>query len=200
MDDDGQRVTPAGRRSRYRGRSGVRKEVLMLTGKETSRSADTAEEIRRLEELWAAPSAPDHDRGRSAGVLVAQATRKPVDGALAHLGWTLAGVWLVFVGSLLAAAPASQESYTPPLWVDVVVTAFWLALVAAALAGIARLARTGYAASLAAAGACLGLAIACTVTDHHTGGWWAYELGGALALGALSALGLRRACGTPSVG
>jgi membrane associated rhomboid family serine protease len=165
----------------------------MLTGKEASPSADTAEEIRRLEELWAAPSAPDHDHRRSARVLVAQATRKLVDRALAHLGWTLAAVWLVFVGSLLAAAPASQESYTPPLWVDAVVTAFWLTLAVAALAGMARLARAGYAASLAASGACLGLAIACTVTDHHTGGWWAYELGGALALGALSALGLRRA-------
>jgi hypothetical protein len=170
----------------------------MLTGKETVRSPDAVEDIRRLEELWEASAA--QERGGPGGSSVTQATRNLVGRALEHLGWVLAAVWLVFVGSLLAAAPASQQSYTPPLWVDLVVSAFWLTLIVAALAGMARFARTGYTASLAAAGACLGLGIACTVTDHHTGGWWAYEVGGALSLGVLSVLGLRRARASRSSG
>jgi hypothetical protein len=160
----------------------------MAAGKETLEAPG----IRPLGKPWAR-AVSDHDLRRRRTALVAQATSRVAHPALAYLGPILAALWLAFIVSLLVGAPAAPESYTPPLWVDVVLTAFWLALVVAALAGLGRLARTGYAASFAASAACLGLAVACTVTDHHTGGWWAYELGGALALGWLSALGLQRA-------
>jgi hypothetical protein len=145
------------------------------------------EDTRRLEAPWQATAAGEPALRRHSPAAAV------VDHVLDHPGWILLAVWPAYLGSLLFAAPAAPADYEPPVWVEVIVTAFWLTLVAAALAALARSALAGYAASFAAAGTCVGLAIACTVTDHHSGGWWAYELGGALVLGAVSAAGLRRA-------
>jgi len=144
------------------------------------------EEIRRLEGLWEGQTAAEPEPRRQSRAAAV------VDLVLDHPGWILLAAWPAHLGSLLFAAPAAPPDYAPPAWVDLIVAAFWLTLIGAALAALARSALAGYSASLAAASTCVGLAIACTVTDHHGGGWWEYELGGALALGALSVAGLRR--------
>jgi hypothetical protein len=160
----------------------------MLAGKDRLATPDAAEEIRRLEELWEAPAAPEPELGAPPGRLRALAAR-----ALAHPGWILLIAWPTFVASLLVGATAAEPGYVAPAWVQLVVAVFWLGLLAAAVSCAVRSAASSYAFSLTAAAAGIALAVGCTTTDHHTGAWWAYELGGSLALAGLSVAGLRRA-------
>jgi hypothetical protein len=151
-----------------------------------------ADELRRLETLWEAPTArePELDEPPS----FARSVAAHVAGML---GWLLAATWIVFLGSVLLLAPASQESATAPAWVDALIAGLWLALPMAAIGGFARSSWLGYGASLSAAGMATALSVACSTTGHHGGSWWLYELGGSIALAGLSAVGLWRARRAP---
>jgi hypothetical protein len=139
---------------------------------------DRADQIRELEELWAAPSAPEPARRSSHARSLPQ-----IPGAL------VAGGWLAFFAMVLVAEPAPSADVHTPLWGDLLVGANLVALFAAALVG-PLFGRFGFAA--AGIAGCLGMAIAiaCTATGHHAGNWWLAELGVTAALTGLAATGL----------
>ncbi|HEX2044303.1 MAG TPA: hypothetical protein VHF23_01610 [Gaiellaceae bacterium] len=139
-----------------------------------------ADELRELEELWAAPAVPEPG---------ARATERrllpTVPGGALAVGWTI-----FFVGVLLFE-PASSDSVHTPLWGDLLVGGFVLTLMAAALLG-SPFARFGFAAATVGGVLGMAVAVACRATGHHLGAWWLLELGAAAALTALAATGLRQ--------
>jgi hypothetical protein len=173
------------------GRADVRRSPMLSTRERLDSLLDgdaRAEELGRLEALWQASAVaePELDAPSSPEI--------PRERAGRRLGWLLAGSWVAFLAAVVVLAPPSQEPLaSEPLWVQYVVVGLWLALPLAAVGGAMRSAWLGYGASLSAAGMAVALSIACTTTGHHDGSWWAYELGGSLALVGLSLAGLRRA-------
>jgi hypothetical protein len=163
---------------------------MLSTSKRIEIPADSAgsEELHGLERLWEAPAAPEPglERRGHVGPLL--------ELALDRLGWLLAAAWVAFLATVLLLAPASQETAAgTPLWVETLVAGLWLALPLATIGGLARSARIGYGASLAASAMAVALSIGCSTTGHHTGPWWLYELGGSVALTGIAAVGLWRA-------
>jgi hypothetical protein len=103
-------------------------------------------------------------------------------------GRVLVVAWVTVLTVALAAAPAA-EGVTPPLWTDVVLFGFFLALAGAATAATrAPLWAFGASAVAGALGTVLG--VACRATEHHTGAWWIYETASFAGLAALSLAGL----------
>jgi hypothetical protein len=139
---------------------------------------DRLEEIRELEELWAAPAAPEPTRRSTRTRTV---PRIP--------GTLIAGGWIAFFAMVLVVEPAPSADVHTPLWGDLLVGANLVALFAAALVG-PLFGRFGFAA--AGIAGCLGMAIAiaCTATGHHAGNWWLAEFGVTAALTGLAATGL----------
>ena len=159
----------------------------------TTRRADRADELRRLETLWETPAATEPELEAPSQVATL------ADRALGKLGWLLAATWIAFLASVIVLAPASQEqAASAPLWVEALIAGIWLALPLATIGALSRSAWLGYGASLSAAGMAVALSVACSTTGHHGGSWWLYELGGSIALAGLSVLGLRRARRAPS--
>lgn len=106
----------------------------------------------------------------------------------------LALAWLATMVVLLGFEPTPSE-VTPPLWADLVVTVFFLALATSAFAALTRHGRVALWASLGAASVGLLLGWACRATAHHIGSWWLVEVGifaGLLALTAASLAARRR--------
>jgi hypothetical protein len=146
----------------------------------TERERDEAAELELLESLWVA--SPD------------EPARKPlVRRALAwlgeRLGWVLAFAWLGFIVSLFAA-PAGNPNAVVPLWAEIVIAGFFLALGTTGVLAAVRAGSTAYAASIVAGALGIALAAACGSTEHHAAGWWGYELGATIALTGLSVAGL----------
>ena len=134
---------------------------------------DRTDELRGLEELWAAPAF-----GETAS------RRLPlVPGALLVAGW------LAFFFVMLPFEPAPEPGMSNPMWGDALVVSMLLVLLAAGAVGPA-LSKAGFA--LAGIGGLLlvVIAIACRATTHHMGNWWVAELAVAAVLTALAAAGL----------
>jgi hypothetical protein len=145
---------------------------------ETQTKPRADEELAALEALWEAPAAqPPAPRRRS------------LDGFRRPLGYAWGAVLLS-----LFLAPAPEQEVATPWYAWVLLGAFTLAV----LGMFAVFATSGLGSSFGAsvvAGA-LGLAIGvgCLATDHHAGGWAAYEIGafGALTLASAAALFAQR--------
>ncbi len=145
---------------------------------------ERAAEIRELEELWAAPTAGGREKG--SGV---PATRSALDRLPPVPGAALIVGWVAFLVAVIVFEPASEPNAVTPLWADLVVFSFLIALFGALAVG-RRLATAGF--TLATVAGALGMAISvgCAATDHHLGSWWLVELGATGALTAAAAVGL----------
>jgi len=136
---------------------------------------DRTEELRALEELWAAPAA---------GELQAPSRRLPlVPGAL------VAGGWATFFFVALAFQPAPEPGMTWPVWATAVSFAQLGLLLGAAAVG-PMFSRIGFAAATLAGPLGIVLAVNCRASEHHLGNWWLVELAAAVALTGLAAIGL----------
>lgn len=154
----------------------------LIETREPELTQDEVEDVRRLEELWAASA------DEAPPIAPARMTAIPV--AL-RFGPLLALACLGFLASIFFE-PASEPGTATPLWGEYLILTFWVALVAAAIMGIARAGRGAYACATFAGALGIGLAVACRTTSHHLGSWWLYELGATAALTALGAAGLIR--------
>jgi hypothetical protein len=142
---------------------------------------DRVERIDELEELWAAPTAPEPPLAERS---------VPWRRALPHVsGRLLALGWIAFFVGVFAFEPAPAEGTTNPLLGDVVVAGMALALLAAASLGT-LLPRFGFAAAGIAGALGMVIAIACQTTGHHAGSWWLAELGATALLTGLAGTGL----------
>jgi len=128
---------------------------------EVEKAESRLEDIRRLEELWAASSEPSS---------VARPRRRRSLARVLTLGW------LVFLATLFVLPPPPDPTVTTPLWADLLAAGMFLSLFAT-LSGLAS-PRLGYAASTLAAVCGTALAIGCFKTGHHSGFWPSYELAG----------------------
>ena len=100
--------------------------------------------------------------------------------------------WAAFIGVVLLFEPtADNPNVAVPAWAEFSAVGFFAALTAMVF-GLGNRRRWGMGASLAAVGFGSVLAIACAATDHHTGGWWAYELGVLGVLGIMTLGAARR--------
>jgi hypothetical protein len=150
---------------------------------ETERTRAPGPDTERLEELWALPwpSQPAHP-GR---------VRRLLSEVDARLGGIVALGWIVFVGSVFFE-PAPPEGTATPIWAEVLIAGFLLALCTAGILAVTRGGRLAFGAAFGAGILGLSLAIGCMATDHHPGAWWGWELAATGVLTALAAAGLRR--------
>src|SRR5215208_3154673 len=121
-------------------------------------------QVEELERLWATPAAatPRH--------------REPLAPSVAaRLPRLLAVGWVAFIVAVIAFEPAPNAAAAVPLWADLTLTAFWVALPAAALLG--WFGRIGPALGVSAVAGCIGVALgyACHASEHHLGAWWLVE-------------------------
>jgi hypothetical protein len=149
-----------------------------MTVIETERPRPADEEVAALEALWEAPAVQKRSaRTRSVGRV-----RRP-------LGYA----WGVVLFSLFLA-PAPEQEVATPWYAWVLLGAFTLAV----LGMFAVFATSGmglsFGASLVAGALGLAIGVGCLATDHHAGGWAAYEIGAfsALTLASAAALGAQR--------
>jgi hypothetical protein len=143
---------------------------------------DRTDDIRALEELWAAPAAaePEHEpRARPRRRLAFP----EVPGAL------LAGAWIAFFLVVFSLQPDPEPGMTYPAWVVGFSYGIFGLLFAAAAFG-PLFGRLGFALAGAAGPLLIALAVNCRASEHHLGNWWLAELGAALALTGLAAAGL----------
>ena len=137
----------------------------------------------RLEELWALPW-PSHPSEPGP-------VRRLLAGVDERLGGIVALGWIVFVASVFFE-PAPPEGATTPIWAELLIGGFFLALCAAGILAVSRHGRLAFGAAFGAGILGLSLAVGCMVTDHHPVGWWGWEMGATAVLAALAAAGLRR--------
>jgi hypothetical protein len=145
---------------------------------ETQTKPRADEELAALEALWEAPAAqPPAPRRRS------------LDGFRRPLGYA----WGAVLFSLFLA-PAPEQEVATPWYAWVLLSAFTFAV----LAMFAVFATSGiglsFGASLVAGALGLAIGVGCLATEHHAGGWAAYEIGAfaALTLASAAALGAQR--------
>jgi hypothetical protein len=134
-------------------------------------------ELAELEALWTTPAAqPDVPR------------RRNLDRFRRPLGFA----WGVVLLSLFLA-PAPEQEVATPWYAWVLLGAFTLAVIGMfavfAAGGIGQ----SFGASLVAGALGLAIGVGCLTTEHHAGGWAAYEIGAFSALTLAGALGLRSA-------
>ena len=136
---------------------------------------DRTDDLRALEELWAAPAFGETETLRR---------RLPlVPGAL------VAGGWVTFFFVALAFQPAPEHGMTWPVWATTVsVVQIVLLLGAAALGPL--FSKVGFAGAALAGPLAIALAVNCRASEHHLGNWWLLELGAAIALTGLALVGL----------
>ncbi len=145
-----------------------------MTVIETQTKPRADDELAALEALWEAPAEePRAPRRRSL-----DAFRRP-------LGYA----WGVVLFSMFLA-PAPEQEVVTPWYAWVLFGAFALAV----LGMFAVFATSGmglsFGASLVAGALGLAIGVGCLATDHHAGGWAAYEIGAFAALMSASAAGL----------
>jgi hypothetical protein len=109
----------------------------------------------------------------------------------ARLGKIVLWGWVAVLLSVILFEPASNPDVAIPWWGDVMGASFWLALLAGGVTAAKRLRTAALSLSAAAGILGVGMAVACTVTDHHTGFFPTYELISAGVLASLSVAGLR---------
>jgi len=143
-----------------------------------TRTIDRVEAVDDLERLWAAPAVPEPSlvRGRR--------RRFPT-----VPGRAVGGGWIAFFLGVRLFEPAPTHEAATPLWGEVVVASFVLALAVGALVG-PLFVRFGFAAATIGGSLGMVVAIACRATGHHMGAWWLVELGVAAALTGLAGAGL----------
>src|SRR5918995_5238561 len=100
-------------------------------------------QVEELERLWAAPVARRAPRRRRR--------------ALRRLPDVVALGWAIFVLGVFAFEPAPNPAAVTPMWANVTLAAFWLALPAAALLAFLGLGRVALGASAFAGG--IGIAL-----------------------------------------
>ena len=136
---------------------------------------DRTDDLRALEELWAAPAF---------GEPKTLSRRLPlVPGAL------VAGGWLTFYVVAIAFQPAPEPGMTWPLWASAVSLAQMFLLLGATAIG-SLFPRLGFTAAALAGPLGIVLAVNCRAAEHHLGNWWLVELGAASALTGLALVGL----------
>jgi hypothetical protein len=139
---------------------------------------DRVDEIRALEELWAAPAAAEPR------VAKARSWSLPaVPGQLVAVGW------VAFFTLALLFEPAAEPGAAIPAWaVAVFLVEIALLLGAAGIGPL--LSQAGFAAAALAGPLGMLLAVECRAASHHLGNWWLAELGATAALAGLAAVGL----------
>ena len=136
---------------------------------------DRTDDLRALEELWAAPAYGESE---------ARPRRLPL-----VPGMLLAAGWLTFFTVAIAFQPAPEPGMTWPAWVTAVSVVEILLLLGAAAVGPA-FAKLGFAGAALAGPLGILLAVHCRAAEHHLGNWWLVELGAAIALTGLAVGGL----------
>jgi hypothetical protein len=138
---------------------------------------DRTDEILELEALWAAPAAeepkPEQPKRR---------TLPLVPGGLVAAGWLA-----FFVAASFAPPPEPGMAWAT--WAIAVELVMIGLLLAAAGLG-AMFGRCGFGAATLAGLLLIPLAVNCSAAEHHMGNWWLAELGAAIALTGLAAVGL----------
>jgi MFS family permease len=145
-----------------------------MTVIETQAKPRADEELAALEALWEAPAEePRAPRRRS------------LDGFRRPLGYA----WGAVLFSMFLA-PAPEQEVATPWYAWVLLGAFTFAV----LGMYAVFATSGiglsFGASVVAGALGLAIGVGCLATDHHAGGWAAYEIGAFAALTCASAAGL----------
>lgn len=137
--------------------------------------------LRELEALWAAPAA-----------------RRPRRSVAARLSpWLVRALvlsWAAVLVAVVGFAPAANPEAATPLWADVTLTAWSVALLAGAVLGRMGYGLAGLAGSGISAGCGVVLGYACRATEHHVGSWWLFETAAfaGLALLSVACLAARR--------
>jgi MFS family permease len=145
---------------------------------ETQTKPRADEELAALEALWEAPVAQTQ-----------APRRRSLDGFRRPLGYA----WGAVLFSMFLA-PAPEQEVATPWYAWVLLGAFTLAV----LGMFAVFATSGlglsFGASVVAGALGLAIGVGCLATDHHAGGWAAYEIGAfaALTLASATALVARR--------
>jgi hypothetical protein len=139
---------------------------------------DRVDEIRALEELWAAPAF-----GEAPAAGARRRGLPAVPGQLVAVGW------VAFFTLALLFEPAAEPGATVPSWAVAVFLLEVTLLLAAA--GIGPLfSQAGFAAATLAGPLGMLVAVECRAAAHHLGNWWFAELGATAALTGLAAFGL----------
>jgi hypothetical protein len=138
------------------------------------------EEIRELETLW--ELAPETEAPEKVPPQTRTIDVRPL----------LLGAWIVVLGAIFLFEPGPADpNAAVPLWGEFLLTAFMAGFFATTY-GLASKRGWGAGASAGTAGLGIAIAVACAATEHHAGGWWAYEMASFSALSALSLFALRR--------
>jgi hypothetical protein len=157
---------------RYRSERHPKEGTVTVIETQTKPRAD--DELAALEALWAAPAAK---------------TREPRTRSLAGFRRPLGYAWGAVLFSMFLA-PAPEQEMATPWYAWVLFGAFALAV----LGMYAVFATSGmglsFGASLVAGALGLAIGVGCLTTEHHAGGWAAYEIGAFSALTLASAAGL----------
>jgi hypothetical protein len=136
---------------------------------------DRSDELRALEELWAAPAF---------GEVEVRRPRLPlVPGAV------LTGCWLGLYLFVLAFQPEPEAGAHAAAWAVAASTVMWLLLLVAAVFG-ALVSKAGFGLAALAGPIGIALAVNCRAAEHHLGNWWLVELGATVAFTTLAAVGL----------
>lgn len=136
---------------------------------------ERTDDLRALEELWAAPAL---------GEPPVQRRRLPlVPGGLLVAGW------LAFFFVLLPYEPQPEPGMSNPAWGTALIVSLFVVLFAAGAVG-PLLSRAGFALAGSAGLLLAVIAVACRATTHHMGSWWLAELAAAVVLTGLAAAGL----------
>lgn len=133
-------------------------------------------ELRQLEELWNAPArAPRHPAARR------------------RWRWALLAAWVATMASIFIMEslwlPASEEAV--PMWAQLLAIGFSTALMLT-LAGLFTGRPWGFGTSGAAALLGLGIAAACSLSEHHPAALWGFEFAMFAGLAGLTYAASRR--------
>ena len=136
-----------------------------------------SEEIRLLEDLWAAPATAVQEGRR-------------IELPRWWLAVALGGAWIVFLATLFALAPAADPTVATPAWMEQATGAMFTVLLLTSFGFASR--ALGYGASGFAALLGTSLGVGC-FTIGHGGFWPIFQVAGFVALVGLSGFGLVRA-------
>ncbi len=143
---------------------------------------DRVDEIHALEELWAAPSAPEPRPERSRARLSWPEAYPP--------GYVLLGGWIAYLVTVMAFQPDPEPGMIWPTWMTASSVAMFLLLLGAG--ALALFPTLGYGLAGLAGGLGMALSVGCRAAEHHLGNWWLAELGATAALTGLAVLGVAR--------